>query len=400
MDTYRVRRYDNHRAVEVEVDCSVVRSVRPIEPLEPAGEELPFAAPGLLDIQINGSRHWEFASSKLTVDGVREVIESVIDSGTFRFCPTMTTHAPEVLVHSAEIIGRALRDYPQYDAVVAGIHLEGPFISSVEGPRGAHRLEYVQSSYDLDLIDAMNRASGGRMKIVTFSPEYDGFGDFIAGLTARGIIPAIGHTNASPVDIARAAAAGARLSTHLANATYHLLPKEGNYFFAQLTDDRLRASIIADGFHLSPMMVKTILRGKGLERLILVSDLSGLAGLPPGVYDTELCELEILESGRIVLASNPRLLAAASLPLAQDLCMMMAFTGLTMNEVFRAATVHPAALLGISAFPNGRDDDFLAVDAPAAFFTFRHRPSALSRDGLADWEGLRRGAFEIEKIVR
>lgn len=396
MDTYRVRRCDNLQAVEVGVERSSVCSVRPIE----SSEDLPLAAPGLLDIQINGARHWEFSSPDLTVEGVREVIESVIVSGTFRFCPTLTTHTPEVLLHAAEVIGRTLKEYPRYDSVVVGIHMEGPFISAEEGPRGAHRREYVRSCYDLDLIDAVNRASGNRVKIVTFSPEYDRFPDFIAGLLSRGIVPAIGHTNASPVDIARAAAAGARLSTHLANATYHLLPKEGNYFFAQLTDDRLAASIIVDGFHLSPMMVKTILRGKGLERLILVSDLSGLAGMPPGVYNTELCEVEILESGKIVLASNRRLLAAASEPLAQDLCTMMAFTGLTISEVFRAATAHPAALLGLSAFPNGRSDDFLAVGYPAAFFTFRHRPAALSDDGLADWEGFRRGAFEIEAIVR
>ena len=89
------------------------------------------------------------------------------------------------------------------------------------------------------------------------------------------------------------------------------LRRHPNYIWDQLAEDRLTATLIVDGFHLPPAVVKTFVRAKTADRVILVSDLSGFAGLPPGRHSTDLCELEILDDGRLVVAGQRDLLAGA-----------------------------------------------------------------------------------------
>lgn len=364
---YSARRYDTLETVRVSVERGRVAAVEPLE----ESAELPLIGPGLFDLQINGGWGGEFSSASLSSEDVRKIFDGVWKTGVSRFCPTLTTNADSVLISAARRIAETLDAFPEYEPLVAGLHLEGPFISTVDGPRGAHPLEYCRTAYDISLIDRLIDASGGRLKIVTLSPEYDGAEAFVEALSERGIVAALGHTNASPERIAAASAAGARLSTHLSNGTAPMIPKAGNYFFAQLLDDTLQASVIADGFHVSPLTLELIRRCKGMERLILVSDQAQVAGLPPGKYSTGLCDLEMLPNGKIVLASDPRLLAAASAPVAAGIAHFCAVSRLAPADVFPCATTRPARLLNLPAFSNGDDADFLAVGKPADFLVFK-----------------------------
>ena len=392
---YAAKRYDTGEPVKITVRGKKIQKVSPV----PAGDDLPIVAPGLFDIQINGGLGNDFSSETITVEQAAEVFRQVIGTGVFRFCPTFITNSAEAYRHGVLTLMELLETYPEFQPAMAGIHLEGPFIANETGPRGSHPPKYCVP-YNLELIEELQRISCGRIRIVTLSPTYDGAAEFIGQLTALGILVATGHTNASPNQISEAAAAGARLATHLGNATHHEIPKWGNYFFAQLTDDRLTASMIADGFHLSPMMMRTILRTKGLGRIVLISDQADVAGLPPGKYKSGPCALEILKNGKITLAANNYLLAGASYPLARDLCNVMAVAGLSLAEVFPLCTTHPAALLGEPAFSNGDDADFLAVGKPADFLIFRHEPSRLGPMGISDSENLSVGRLRFEAIVR
>ena len=394
MEKYFAKRYDTGEAVEIAVADGRIQS---LAPLPSPSAELPLIGPGFFDIQINGGWGVEFSSSELTVEKTLFLFEKMIGLGVFRFCPTITTNSDEAILHAARTIAEALRREPRFDPLVAGLHLEGPFISRADGPRGAHPIQFCRP-YDLRLIDQVGRLSENRLKIVTLSPEYENAAEFIGELTRRGILVSLGHTNAAPVQIAEAAAQ-ARLSTHLANATHHLIPKSGSYFFAQLLDDRLSASVIADGFHLTPMMLQTILRVKGKERLILISDQAQVAGLPPGKYKTGLCELETLPSGKIVLADSAHLLAGASYPVSRGVCNIAAIGKMPLADAYAMATTHPAALLKMPRFSNG-GGDFLAPGAPADFLIFRHQPSKLGPLGPADTDSLETGRFDFEKIVR
>src|SRR5207248_2337185 len=144
---------------------------------------------------------------------------------------------------------------------VAGIHLEGPYISAEDGPRGAHARRHVRPP-DWDEFRRLQDASGGRVRLLTLAPEHDGAVHFIERLTAAGVVVALGHTAASGERIRDAVRAGARLSTHLGNGSHAVLPRHPNYLWEQLADDGLWASVICDGHHLPPSVVRCVVRVK------------------------------------------------------------------------------------------------------------------------------------------
>lgn len=392
--SYVGRRFDTLEAVQIDVKNGVIHSVRSVSVPD---SDLPYVGPGFFDIQVNGAVGIEFSSSKLTEEGVVSILEKMLHDGVFRICPTITTNAPETMIKAARVIASALERRPEYASIVWGIHLEGPFISRAEGAVGAHPKRYCVA-YSRDLFDMIQDACNGLVKIVTLSPEYQDVGDFVNYLRSRGVVVAIGHTNATGEQINEAVSAGAALSTHLSNATTHLLSKWENYFFAQLADDRLSASIIVDGFHISPQLVRAIVRTKGLDRLILISDQSPLAGYPPGKYSMELCEFEIQPNGKVTLAGDPNLLACASFPVSHGIVNVAMIENLELSKVYPLATTQPARLLGAPLFSSG-NGDFLETGASADFVVFKVQPATCGKLGILDGNSFKTGRMVFEKIV-
>src|SRR5699024_3206830 len=145
---------------------------------------------------------------------------------------------------------------------VPGVHIEGPSISPADGPRGAHPVEHVRPP-DLAEFERWQAAGDGLVKLVTLAPEHAGAPGYIRTLAARGVIVALGHSAATPDEVHAAVDAGARLSTHLGNGVAAVLPRHPNLIWTQLADDRLYASFIADGHHLSADTFRAMLRAKG-----------------------------------------------------------------------------------------------------------------------------------------
>lgn len=392
--SYCGRRYDTLERVQVEVSDGRIVSLRTVQGVD---ENLPWIAPGLFDIQVNGAVGHEMSSASLSKEGVYATLDKMLRDGVFRCCLTLTTNASETMIASARTIADALDERPEYRSVVAGIHLEGPFISTAEGAVGAHPKKYCVP-YSRDLILEIQEACRGLVKLVTLSPEYPNVGDFVRFLRSKGIVVAIGHTNAIGAQLNEAVCAGAKLSTHLSNATRHLLPKWENYFFGQLADDRLCASLIVDGFHISPQLVRIIVRAKGLERLILISDQSPLAGFPPGKYSTELCELEIQPNGKVTLSGDPNLLACASYPVSNGIENLATIENLPLSKVYPLATTSPARLLGVSKFSSG-DGDFLQIGGFADFVLFKEVRASFGELGIYGGNSFRTGYFDFNKIV-
>jgi N-acetylglucosamine-6-phosphate deacetylase len=231
-------------------------------------------------------------------------------------------------------------------AYVPGIHLEGPFFSTEDGPRGAHPKEHCQRP-DFAAFQRLQEAAGGRIRILTMSCEFDESAEFIARVTASGVCVSIGHTGADGAHIRAAVDAGARMSTHLGNGAHRMLRRHPNYIWDQLAEDRLTASLIVDGHHLPPEVVKTMVRAKTPERVVLVSDVSGLAGKPVGRYAmTSGLELEILPDGRLVIAGQDQLLAGASLPIQYGIANVVRFAGVSLATAVTMASTAPARLIG------------------------------------------------------
>lgn len=399
---YFAKRFDTEQAVRVRVTDGFITEVQVVDhqTITAAGHSpsrLSMIGPGFFDYQINGGVGIEFSSASLTIKDVLTIFKRVLKQGIFRFCPTVTTNSPKTMKHAVKTIVGAVEAHPEFAELMTGIHLEGPFISSIDGARGAHPKKYCVE-YNIELFEELQAAARGMIRIVTLSPEYDGAGEFITYLRESGVLVAIGHTNATSLQIVRAIDAGAMLSTHLSNATQHLLPKLENYCFAQMTDDRLWATLIVDGFHVSPMLLKIILRTKELSRMILVSDQSCVAGLPPGKYKTGLCSLEVLANGKIALADDTHLLAGASAPLSTGVVNLMAIGSLSLKQVYPLVTTHPALLLDLPRYSN-TEDDFLTVGTAADFILFKIEPAQLGPMGIADTAEFKPGRFTFQSIV-
>lgn len=335
------RHYADGQPITVTIAEETILRVAPVE-VAPADRYL---VPGFVDIQVNGYAGADFNLNAWgDADEVRfdpaTIIDRLAAAGTTRLCPTVTTGSRAAMTEALRRIADA-----GIDDALAGIHVEGPCISPDDGPRGAHPKEHVRTP-DWDEWLAFQDAAKGRIKIVTLAPELPGALAFIEKLAAAGVIVAIGHTAASPETIRDAVSAGATLSTHLGNGAHATLPRHPNFIWEQLAADQLTASVIADGYHLPAATLKSIVRAKTPERLILTSDAVSLGGLPPGVYAGGRYAVEA--SGRVVTAGTPYLAGAGFL---LDTCVAFAarVTDLGFAGAVRCASEVPGRLLGIDA---------------------------------------------------
>jgi N-acetylglucosamine-6-phosphate deacetylase len=222
--------------------------------------------------------------------------------------------------------------------------MEGPYVSPEDGARGAHPREHVRPA----AIDDFNRrqdAAGGRIVLVTLAPEVAGAVRLVEHLVRSGVRVAIGHTAATPGQIADAIGAGATLATHLVNGCAHMLPRHPNVIWELLAADAVVASLIVDGHHLPPATVKAMVRAKGARRTILVTDAVAAAGCAPGAYSIGGVTTELSADGRVSLPGTPYL-AGSALTLERAIANMVRFTGLSIDDVIPMASTIPATYLG------------------------------------------------------
>jgi N-acetylglucosamine-6-phosphate deacetylase len=349
------------RTIEVEIRDGIIAAITDVPLAEPL-----WLSPGLVDLQINGYQGFDLNSDNLTSDTVIDLSRSVLASGVTTFLPTIITASEEKIVACLRAIAAARQLNPALRHMIPGVHVEGPHLSPEDGPRGAHSREHIRPP-SMAEFDRWQRASGGLVKLVTLSPHFEEAPNYIATLHARGVLVSIGHTHASPEQIHAAVDAGATLSTHLGNGIADPLPRHPNLLWAQLAEDRLTAMFIADGHHLPNDTLKVMLRAKGLDRAILVSDVVALGGMPPGLYETPVGGLvELTTDGRLSLPGT-RLLAGSVVPL-KDAVAHLATTDLSLSESLRLATQNPARFLGRTSK--------LQVGAPGDLIRFAWKPAA------------------------
>lgn len=304
--------------------------------------------PGLFDLQINGFAGVDFNGPDLTCEDLEKAVIALAKTGITGFMPTIITNSPKAIKDRLAFL-RRFQEESKWGSFICGFHLEGPFISPQDGPRGAHPKEHVRKP-DWALFQEFQEAAGSGIRIVTVSPEWEGAADFIAKCAASGVKVAIGHTAANTHEIQAAAEAGASLSTHLGNGAHPVLPRHPNYIWDQLAEDRLWLTLIADGFHLPPAVIKVFLEVKK-EKAILVSDAVSFAGCKPGVYESLIGgKVELTEEGRLQMVSDPRLLAGSAAALL-DTVEFMARTGLsTFEQAWEMASLRPYRFLYEESF--------------------------------------------------
>jgi N-acetylglucosamine-6-phosphate deacetylase len=354
------RHYATEKPVALTVAGGRIAAITPSEQ-----RPIAWVAPSFFDPQINGCLGVSFNAPTLTADGVKRVAAECRRHGIGGFCPTLITASFDALRHGFSTLAAARDADRELARVIPGYHLEGPYLSGEDGPRGAHPRVHARDP-DWDEFRRLQDAAAGRILMVTVAPERTGAIRVIEQLTAAGVVVAIGHTAATTDQLRAAVDAGARTSTHLGNGAHAVLPRHPNYIWDQLADDRLWMSIIPDGHHLPAAVVKCLVRAKGVERTLITSDASSLAGMPPGRYREWGTELEVLPSGKVVVAGTPYLAGSGHFT---DVCVgtLARDAGVTLAEAVDMAAVRPRRLLGL---PVPR----LEVGEPAELVVFDWEP--------------------------
>jgi N-acetylglucosamine-6-phosphate deacetylase len=332
--------------IEVDIEDGIIVAVRrqsgPVA--MPAEGTLDLLLPGLVDLQVNGIAGIDLNGGDLRPDDVVAIVHRLATVGVTSFCPTIITAAADRMLAALAAIGEAMAGDPVVEAAVLGVHLEGPWISPADGPRGAHPADHVRAA-SITELDAFLGA-GAPVSIITLAPEVPAAIELTRAAVRAGVVVAIGHSAADPDAIRAAADVGARLSTHLGNGVAAMLPRHPNLLWAQLGDDRLFASFIADGHHVDPATLATMVRAKRADRTILVSDATAHCGMPPGLYTTAIGgKVELGEDGRLGMVGTPYL-AGAARPLVDGLALALSREIMNPDDAIAAVTSRPAALVG------------------------------------------------------
>lgn len=338
------RHFKTDQPIELQIDGELIHSISPLVCSADERDALPYISPGFFDIQVNGYNGVWFSSPQLTVDDVVATVHSLASQGIARFFPTLITASFEALKHGFETIQRACKQDKTVARCVAGYHLEGPYISAEDGPRGAHPIEHVRPANFAEFQE-LQKAADQRIRLVTLAAESENSIEFIKSCCAAGVVVAIGHTGATSEQITAAADAGARLSTHFGNGAHGTLPRHPNYLWAQLADDRLWASVIADGWHLPDAVLQCVTKCKTLDQTILTCDVSGFAGCQPGVYAEGDVGVEVLEDGRLVVAGQRQYLAGSGVTIGHCVSHMRRACGIPLHSAVQMTTLNPRVLV-------------------------------------------------------
>lgn len=300
--------------------------------------------PPLIDIQVNGYAGVDFNTEGLTLAKVETVSEKLRRAGIGYYFPTIITNDPQFISQQIEAVVAAVEQSEVCAQMIKGIHVEGPFISKEDGPRGAHPIEFVRAP-ERQFVDQWLSASKGLFKLLTMSPEWPNSAEFIEYCQSKGIVVSIGHTNANTEQIEQAVQAGAQLSTHLGNGAHAYIKRHPNYIWDQLSQDDLYASVIGDGHHLPTSVLKVFGKIKN-DHLILISDSTQFAGAKPGKYQTLIGGTVTLNAEkRLYIDDNPDLLAGSAMNLMDMINHVVSDKIFSLDYALACATTHPQALL-------------------------------------------------------
>ncbi|MEI7829180.1 MAG: amidohydrolase family protein [Prolixibacteraceae bacterium] len=316
-----------------------------------------YIAPGLIDIQVNGYNSVSFclegaentsaSDGNLTVSDVKKVTEGLWKEGVTTYFPTLTTNNQDLLLKNFGILAKAMDD-PSQMGSIPGFHLEGPYISALDGYRGAHPLEFVRKPVWKEFLE-IYKASGEKILLITVAPEIEDAFEFIRKCRELGIVVSLGHHNGTARQIKQAIDHGAGLATHLGNGCANTINRHHNPIWPQLADDRLMISFIADGFHLPPEMLQVFYKTKGAENIIITSDITSYAGLPAGNYKIKNGQtIEKTVDGNLRFSGQEGGLYGSATPLQKGVSHIMKVSDCGLAKAIQMATLNPALLLHLN----------------------------------------------------
>jgi len=292
-----------------------------------------WVVPGFVDIHCHGGGGAAFTSASQ----VRQAVDAHTAHGTTTMLASLVTRPVPELVEQVAALADLVAD-----GLVAGIHLEGPFLSAARC--GAHDPGLLRPP-DPVSVDALLAAGRGTIRMVTVAPELEGAVPAVKRLVDAGVIAAIGHTDALADDVVPAVDAGATVATHLFNGMRPLHHREPGPIGVLLDDERVTVELICDLVHLHPTIVRLAARHAGTGRTVVITDAIAAAAAGDGTYDIGGLEVDVT-NGVPTLAGGDSL---AGSTLTMDLAFrnLVKSCGLGVLDAVVAAATRPAELLGL-----------------------------------------------------
>lgn len=338
--------YLDNSPVRIEYENGKITNVVNIRRLSDPNSKI-YVAPGLIDNQVNGFMGVSFVDTggELTDEGIRLVTTSLWERGITSYFPTLTTNDHQIFLKNFALLAETRKD-PSLLGSIPGFHLEGPYISPVDGFRGAHPLRYVRDP-DWDEFMELYEAAEGNILQVSLAPEVPGAMEFIERCRDIDAVVGLAHHNGTMEEITEAIDKGARLAIHLGNGLANTINRHNNPLWPQLADDRMMVGMICDGIHLRPEQIKVFYRAKGPDRIVITSDASSLGGLPPGYYLNAIGDtLEITPEGAIVYPAQ-QVLAGSAQDQSVGVGNVMRATGCSLAEAIQMTSTNAAQLYSL-----------------------------------------------------
>jgi N-acetylglucosamine-6-phosphate deacetylase len=322
--------------------------------------------PGFIDMHIHGAAGHDLMEG--TPTAVAAVAAYLARHGTTAFLATTVTASLErtlqVSRSLAEIICALHSAHGASEKIAGaqpvGIHFEGPFINVTK--RGAHPASEIQKP-STETLARLLVAASGTAKVISLAPELDGALAVLEFARSRGLRVGIGHSNATYEEAERAITAGATHAIHFYNAMRPFAHRDSGIIGAILTDDRVSAELICDGVHVEPAAIRLLVKAKGLDRLVLISDSLSAAGMPDGDYPLGDFTVHVAKGVCRTVEGN---LAGSTLTLDAAARNLANYTGASYPECLPCVTLNPARILGMEkqkgVIAPGADADLAVLD--------------------------------------
>ena len=324
------------------------------ELVEASGKKI---VPGFIDIHTHGGVGVDVNDA--SADELEKIGEFFAKNGTTSWLCSVLTDTEEQTLWCIDQFNEYKKKKRKGSDLV-GIHLEGPFLAKEY--KGAMP-EFLLRKFDIDLLKKYQERSGGNVRYLTVAPEVDGIAGGIKEMTELGIAVSLGHSGADYETTMKAIENGATAATHTFNAM-KLLHQHFPSIMGAVMESDVYCEAICDGRHLHPGVVRLLIKTKGLDRVVAVTDSIMAAGLPDGKYKLGVNDV-VVEEGDAKLADTG-VRAGSTLTQNVALLNLLKFTGRPLAEVLPILSENPAKLIGIydrqGSIEDGKDADLVLLD--------------------------------------
>ncbi|MGE7933989.1 N-acetylglucosamine-6-phosphate deacetylase [Viridibacillus arvi] len=318
-----------------------------------------YVIPGMIDMHIHGAAGYDFMDS--TIESFEEIAHALAKEGTTSFLATTMTNPIFHINEVIENLASYMKDHNLSGmAEMLGIHVEGPFINKVQ--KGAQPEDAILVP-NVSLFKEWQTLSGDNIKVLTFAPELDNHFELLKELKSNGVIPSMGHTDGSYDECLQAIDHGVEHATHLFNGMRGLHHRDPGVVGSSLLNDNVYVEVIPDGIHFHPDLLKMVVKMKGLERMLVITDGIRAKGMSDGVYDLGGQSVKV-KDGKCVLTSTGSL-AGSIVTMNNARKNLIKWLGLTIHEQLQVTSANQAKRLGLyerkGSIQAGKDADIVVL---------------------------------------